>query len=414
MHTDEMMTAPPLLAPSTSADLTEPPAQKPSLHFMSSAILVPPRREEANARTSPSSAACAVLAAAAFVASVAAATLRLAPPAVAPPTSSEDAALRPAPLVSRSLPSEVVPPSSLLDPVVDSNLADLDGPPFDPAYETPLYWHVIKAAGTTVQAVFSGCWDLSLASGVGRGHEDEETLRIMKIPGLTGHYLNVNTASPPGIERAAALGLAQSGLADAIVSPRFAPVAALLFEPPFRGRLFALFRHPIDRAVSMFYYLQTANWEPSYQETWGDMTLLEYSEHHSEKDWMVHMLAGKTRGPATEEDLEVAKEVLRRKCLVGLVHRMDESVQRFESYFGWDRRADPDDKVKSRQRKRCTENLLHGGANRGQEHPRAEEGSEEWEVLMRANRLDIQLFEYAEGLFEEQGRLFEEEEEDAT
>ena len=26
-----------------------------------------------------------------------------------------------------------------------------------------------------------------------------------------------------------------------------------------------MFRHPIDRAVSMFYYIRVADWEPSYK-----------------------------------------------------------------------------------------------------------------------------------------------------
>lgn len=237
-----------------------------------------------------------------------------------------------------------------------------------------------------------------------------QSLHLVRPPGQEGGpalYVNVDVSNPPGIHRASSMGLAPSGLADVIVTPWFVPAASELFsEMPHRGRMFALFRHPVDRAVSKFYYLQSATWEPSYHEEWNDMTLVEYASHHAEHDWMVHVLAGKTKGPATEEDLEVAKEVLRRKCLVGMVDRMEESVDRFGAYFGWDLHLDDEDGGRGRAG-RCVNEVLGGGMRTNhQEHPHAEEGSEEWEALMRANRMDVKLFEYAQGLFEEQGRMF--------
>lgn len=57
------------------------------------------------------------------------------------------------------------------------------------------------------------------------------------------------------MERAKKLGLAQSGLADLIVTT-YVYEANDLFDTQHRGRLFSVFRHPVDRAISMFHYLQ--------------------------------------------------------------------------------------------------------------------------------------------------------------
>lgn len=51
------------------------------------------------------------------------------------------------------------------------------------------------------------------------------------------------------------MNLVGSELADVIVIQHLYEAEGL-FDGHHRGRLFAVFRHPIERAVSMFYYLQ--------------------------------------------------------------------------------------------------------------------------------------------------------------
>ncbi len=55
------------------------------------------------------------------------------------------------------------------------------------------------------------------------------------------------------------MGFADSGLGDAVVTP-FIYESNELFTQTAQGRLFCVFRHPIDRAISLFYYLQVAEW----------------------------------------------------------------------------------------------------------------------------------------------------------
>ena len=76
-------------------------------------------------------------------------------------------------------------------------------------------------------------------------------------------FINVDTTTLEGVKRAERMGFADSGLGDVAVAP-FIYELNDMFTPKVNGRLFTVFRHPIERAVSMFYYIQQAEWEPTY------------------------------------------------------------------------------------------------------------------------------------------------------
>jgi hypothetical protein len=137
--------------------------------------------------------------------------------------------------------------------------------------DIPIYFHIPKAGGSTVKDVIGSCLRMVMASefGVTDGHDKDTEIAIVypKVPGGTGSedrspFINVDTTSVAGIERAAKMGFADSGLAGCVVTP-FLYESNALFTPTARGRLFAVFRHPVDRAVSMFYYIQVATWGKS-------------------------------------------------------------------------------------------------------------------------------------------------------
>ena len=111
-----------------------------------------------------------------------------------------------------------------------------------------------------------------------------------------------------------------------------------LYSPEHPGRFLALFRHPVDRAVSMFYYLQSATWERSYRPEWKDMTVMEWANlPNAERDYMVHKLVNKRFDEDVGEvDLIVAKELVRQRFVVGLMEEMEESVRRFNVALGLD------------------------------------------------------------------------------
>ena len=51
-------------------------------------------------------------------------------------------------------------------------------------------------------------------------------------------------------------------------------VITALFDENHKGRVLAMFRHPVDRLVSKFFYLQIATWEgPKRLEGDGSLSL---------------------------------------------------------------------------------------------------------------------------------------------
>jgi hypothetical protein len=131
-----------------------------------------------------------------------------------------------------------------------------------------------------------------------------------------------------------------------------------MFNMQQRGRVFTIFRHPVDRCISMFNYIKFADWEPTYSAEIARMTLEDYV--HSpfmEQDWMTRYLSNTMTGPLKEEHFEVAKDTLRQKVMVGLLEKKEESMERFEKFFGW--------KYKSRPKvqEECRAEYLKGGVN---------------------------------------------------
>lgn len=212
-------------------------------------------------------------------------------------------------------------------------------------------------------------------------------------------FVNVDTTTVDGILRAKQMGFADSGLADAVVTP-FIYEANDLFTPTAKGRLFTVFRHPIERAISMFYYIQDAHWEPTYDPELKGWTIAQYAQSSKiENNWLTRQLSNQYEGELTEENLKIAMEVIRRKFMVGLMTKIEETMERFERFFHWTYHVNPPNQEK------CREQLMAGGSNRnssGKKKEKPKEGSEDWELLAWQNQYDLQLYLYIEALFSEQ------------
>ena len=212
-------------------------------------------------------------------------------------------------------------------------------------------------------------------------------------------FINCDPTTIPGIQHCKELGLAESRLAD-FVSTSYIFELDPIFTPTERGRLFTVFRHPVDRAVSMFYYIQIADWEPTYNPDLAKMTLEEYAQSDLiENNWMTRQLSGYNEGgDVTEEHMNHAMDVIRRKFLVGLLSEKQKTMERFEKFFGWKYKVNPENQEK------CRETLLTSGSNSNsknkQEKPK--EGDPVYDLLAGQNIYDIELFKYIESLFVEQ------------
>mmetsp|Transcript_15789 Transcript_15789/g.24242 ORF Transcript_15789/g.24242 Transcript_15789/m.24242 type:complete len:405 (+) Transcript_15789:28-1242(+) len=290
-----------------------------------------------------------------------------------------------------------------LDPSMSENLAAVADPVSE--FDTPLFWHVPKSGGTAIMNLYSMCLDLVIASQIGCAVESRDCVRedylevFLPFNGNSMQVVNVDTTSHDGLVRAGNLGLAESGLAEIIFTSLLRD-AVDIFDSVNRARVFTVMRHPVDKAVSMFYYLQEADWEPTYHPEMKEWTIKQYANSpYLNRDWMVRGLLNKFAGEIHEADLETAKLILKEKVLIGLLTQMEESIDRFDSYFGF---------PKIEGKGGCVDNILHdkGDSTNRHKHPKVTPGSSDWELLAKENYFDVQLYDYAIGLFEEQKLLF--------
>lgn len=243
--------------------------------------------------------------------------------------------------------------------------------------------------------------------------QEQQQLRIvMSEDGRK--YINVDVTTIEGIHSASQRGFASSTLPNVIFTPLLLDTSHYLLSPQRKGRMFAIFRHPISRVTSIFYYLQSATWEPTYNPHYATMTIHDYATSDTcESNWMVRSLRNKMTGPLTLDDLHIAMEIIRQKCIIGLLEHMEESVIRFHTYFKFDTPYD-DDALNCAIRNFAIKESSIGGkgddGNNGKQnagprnnHPKLESNSETYKILEQKNMLDIQLYEYVKELFIEQG-----------
>ena len=116
--------------------------------------------------------------------------------------------------------------------------------------DTAFFFHVPRAGGSTMKDIIGKCLKLVQSSEVGvrDGHDKDNILQVLDVQ--TSKYVNVDTTTTPGIQRAVDLGLAASGLTDVIVSSYYHDSASL-FDLNHQGRAFMMMRNPIDRGKSL-------------------------------------------------------------------------------------------------------------------------------------------------------------------
>mmetsp|Transcript_9602 Transcript_9602/g.11235 ORF Transcript_9602/g.11235 Transcript_9602/m.11235 type:complete len:539 (+) Transcript_9602:120-1736(+) len=265
--------------------------------------------------------------------------------------------------------------------------------------DVPMFLNIPKPGGSTVLDIMVMCHRVVAANEIGiqNGHADDQEIAVVSI---TDGYpvVNVDTTTVEGISRAQQMGFADSGLAGAVVT-HLLYEANELFTTTAKGRIFTVFRHPIERAISMYSYMQVADWEPNYNPSFKEMTIEEYAESpFVENNWLTRQLSNTPEGDLTDVHLNLAMEVVRRKVIVGLMSEIEATMERFERFFRWTYHVNPPNQ------ENCRESLLGGGSNSNSKNKKEKPvpGSEAWELLSWQNNYDLQLYEYVESLFVEQ------------
>ena len=180
-----------------------------------------------------------------------------------------------------------------------------------------------------------------------------------------------------------------SGVADLAMSSDM-HYAAILFGPNHRGRIFAVLEDPVKRAVRL-QYDGTVGLVPD-----DSQSLVDFARSDELVDnWMVRALTNEPRGELTSAHLDAAREILRRKVIVGFTELFEASMDRFDSYFGWHL---ADDQAK------CRDRLVDEQVKTRQAFD-LRMSVEEYRALSARLWADVQLFEYAKILYTEQGAL---------
>lgn len=231
------------------------------------------------------------------------------------------------------------------------------------------------------------------------GHGRDDELVLVKASGTT--FVNVDTITKPGILRAEKMGLVRSGLADLIVTANLNFAVEHLYDNTHKGRVLALFRHPVERLVSKFHYVQVATWENSYKPGWKDMDLQYWAENvNAENNVIVKTLAGLAlEDEVSEKDLHVAMRTLSSRFVVGLMHEMEESIHRFNVFMGIDESKE--------ESKKCLDEYFGHGMRKDNSnpHPDVDEASPAGLILYQKNEFDVRLYEYIVQLFEQQREI---------
>ena len=209
--------------------------------------------------------------------------------------------------------------------------------------------------------------------------------------------VNVDTTHVQGLKRAKDLGLVESEIADLIVV-RDLFEANEIFDPTHRGRVFSVFRHPVDCALST--YINLIYNQPGM----ANMTIEEFAvSDQVEYNPMVRYFSNRPEGDLTNEDLQHAMDNVHGRILVGLISKREETMERFEKFFGWKYRVDP---VSQEQ---CRSDYIFDKPRPPPPNwpkvSRPQPGTPAYDMLLRSVKYDVHLYEFVESLFDAQSRL---------
>lgn len=162
-----------------------------------------------------------------------------------------------------------------------------------------------------------------------------------------------------------------------------------------------MMRHPVDRAVSLFHF--QISHDKNHTAGAHDIDLFSltkwaHSSQH-ESNWVTRRLANVGDGDLLPIHLEIAKEVLRRFCIIGLLESKYESMNRILQYLNL--RFDSDQSIV------CKDRILHWGWKNKITYLKVPEESPVYTTLANLNSYDMELYEFAQRLFIHQEKLFE-------
>ena len=267
--------------------------------------------------------------------------------------------------------------------------------PYRADTDTAFFFHVPRSGGSTVKTILGKCLRLVQASEVGArdGHDTDSQLSVLEVN--ESRFVNVDTTTVTGIQRAIDLGLTSLGHADVIVSSYFQESASM-FDLHHQGRAFVILRDPIERATSMYYHrVKTlANLDAS-------VTIEDYAQGNGiENNWMCRFLTNRMSGELTKEDLDQAKVVIQTKFLIGFLDDLEESIYQIMKFNSW---VYSDDETAKMKQEDCIRELIsvEGRTNANTyNYELPKRGSQAYALISWQTQFDSKLYAYAKELFD--------------
>lgn len=217
-------------------------------------------------------------------------------------------------------------------------------------------------------------------------------------------FINVDLRSQEGIDRAIKLDFIGAKRTDVVFALNINAVSKI-FQPPYHGKCFALFRDPLEREMELFESLKASPHETSYKKEFSNMSFGDFVfSEYAESNWLTRMITNKLTGPVDENDLEDAKHFLQTKCLVGLTNEFSESYHRFVKYFAWQSTTDLDCEA---QLKENHNKQYRQKQNNNRKLLLDDISQDVMEQLTKQNQLDMDLYEYVRNIYEDQSVFFE-------
>lgn len=118
----------------------------------------------------------------------------------------------------------------------------------------------------------------------------------------------------------------------------------------------------------------------------------------TEDNPLTRSLSSNKSSELRKADLQVAKEILKRKFIIGLYDQIQNSIERFEKFFGW-QITDEARSCQSNELER--ESSAHYNKYSNRKHPGLTPGA--LDVIKSKSGYDLELFEYAKFMFRHQG-----------
>ena len=170
-----------------------------------------------------------------------------------------------------------------------------------------------------------------------------------------------------------------------LITPMIYDTCSQLSQSKVKGKLFAVFRHPVDRILSM-----TAGIQSSQQKSWIQA---------SQSNYMTRMLTDSNNGQElTEFHLKAAMDILEQSCLVGLYNDLYASVSMFERNFHW--LNDTSSSIRNQTNPACVKDVLRDIPN-----PNIALESEAARTIKDQNMWDIKLYQFVQELYRRQKSL---------